>query len=65
MQSWTVENWLTLIGALTAAFVSIWNAVHGNQIAAKLEEHEARAQTRHENMVCALTEPEEPKGVGA
>jgi len=59
MQHWSLEQWLTLISALTAAIVSIINAFRGQRIERKVDAHEERATARAA-MVMTAARPSSP-----
>lgn len=55
MQTWNPQSILTLISAIVAACVSIWNALHGKALAARLDRAEALAAARHQDTLRLLT----------
>jgi hypothetical protein len=54
MSSWSVESWVTLISALTAAVVAIVNAFKGKTIENKVDAHAAIQAAQHAETLNAI-----------
>ena len=54
MSHFTVEQWVTLISALTAAIVAILNAMKGKTLETKIDQHAATQAAQHQETLSAV-----------